>query len=607
MSKIRVLPPAVAERIAAGEVVERPASVVKELLENSLDAGATEVAVILEDGGKRLLEILDNGRGMAAEDLGLCLERHATSKLATLDDLERIATLGFRGEALPSIAAVSELSIVSRTGNEEAAHEVRAGTPGAARPIGPTPITFGHFLGSPHGTRVRAAGLFSQVPARLKFLRSASAEVAQVRDWLERLALSHPRAGFRLVSDDRTLLRLPPASEPDRVRAVLSDGEDYPLLNEESQNSLRDAGIKARIYWLQGLTSPQTRRLVQVVNGRAVRDRLLQQALLAPFRQALLPGQFPAAALFVDVDPAKLDVNVHPAKAEVRFLDSSAVFRSVQWTASRLLERTGAPAFAAGAASKWESAGTPIGEPVASTVGSAPASWGARDPSQYAQGSWTLNPPATPGAGTALPTPSHPLSSARYAGALFDTYLVFDLGMEAALVDQHAAHERIRFETLLARALGAESPASQQLLIPEAAAIRPEDRTELERRLPWLARIGFDAELFGEQSVLFRAIPPEWGTDSLRVRLGGLVERLLAAGELQTDTEIRMDETLFEKLASEACHSSVRAGDRLDALEARALVDRLFLCTHPWNCPHGRPTVARVPRARFEEWFQRRV
>ncbi|MGK5083368.1 DNA mismatch repair endonuclease MutL [Bdellovibrionota bacterium FG-1] len=619
---VRILSANVAERIAAGEVIERPASVVKEMVENSIDAGATEVCVALEDGGKSLIEITDNGFGMSPEDLALCVVRHATSKLSTMDDLEKIHTLGFRGEALPSVAAVSELSILSRALGASAgaaAYELKLPAVNDQerfedRRFDPNAVTFGHFLNSPHGTRIQARGLFAHIPARLKFLKAQGAEVAQAREWIERIALAHPHVGFRLLSDRRQILNLRPQDEKTRVRAILGDGEDYPILSATNDlgipNSHGDGqGLHVRIHWLQGLSSPQMRRMVQVVNGRAVRDRMLQQALMAPFRQALLPGQFPAVALYVDINPAWLDVNVHPTKTEIRFLESRKIFHAVDETIQALIAREGAPAFASG--------------PSNPTVPSTPFAW--TRPTVSSSTDWkaaeSYTSPTPDFATTILeqaPLPiethaveqsANPLRYGRLAGTLFNTYLFYEIGNELAIVDQHAAHERIRYEQLKARVLNPPAgvqTACQALLIPEAVHFDTEGRSTLEARLGWLDQLGFEAEIFGENTVLFRGIPGEWGTSELRPRLKNLVDRILSYDGPSTGT-LQMDESLFESLASEACHSAIRAGDRLEIAEASALVHQLFQCEHPWNCPHGRPTVVKVPRARFEEWFLRRV
>ncbi|MDR3606468.1 MAG: DNA mismatch repair endonuclease MutL [Oligoflexia bacterium] len=618
-AKVQVLPPQVAERIAAGEVIERPASVVKELIENSIDAGATEISVNLEDGGKSLIEITDNGHGIAPEDLVICIRRHATSKLSSLDDLERIVTLGFRGEALPSIGAVADVELLSRAKNEESAAALSIRSM-IAEPAARS-ITFGHFLGSPHGTRVQARGLFAQVPARLKFLKAQSAEVAQIREWIERLALARPETGFRLISDGRAILTLRPQEESARVRTILSDASgDYPMVTSITKEPKN--GIKIRAHWLQGMSSHSTKRLVQVVNGRAIRDRMLQQAILTSFKQALLPGQFPSVAVYIDVPTAEIDVNVHPTKTEVRFLNSRQVFHAVESLLSEMIRNNGAPGFVPGS-EKHESP-TPWQPAAGSSSGY--TGWQARDSffAPSAQAPLQLTPSWA--AQSALQTQqaeqtldyadTHGLTRDRYVGAFFNTYLMYDLGEELALIDQHAAHERIRYELLRHRALNAARGASgsagssQALLIPEAIRFLAEDRATLEPRLEFLAALGFETEIFGEDTLLFRTIPAEWGSAELRIRLKNLIDRLIAIEVDEPSPDWRkllVDEKLFEKLASEACHSAVRAGDRLETLEALEIVEQLFRCEHPWNCPHGRPTVVRIPKSRVEEWFQRKV
>jgi len=615
VGKISILPPLVAERIAAGEVVERPSSVVKELVENALDAGATEISVRLEDGGKALIEVLDDGFGMSRKDLELAVLRHATSKIREVSDLERLATLGFRGEALPSIAACADLSILSREKGSTETYEWRNGEV--------TPTTFGNFHTEKHGTRIQVRSLFSQIPARLKFLKSATGEIAAVREWIERLALTNPSVGFKLETEARTLLHYRAESEASRVARVLGDEGDFPVITEEV---IEAGAIRARIHWLQGATSPQMRKMVQAVNGRAVRDRLLNQALLLPFRQALLPGQFPWLALFLDVPPALIDVNVHPTKTELRFLNSSQIFRTIERLGESMIAKHGSIGFAS------QRASTPLGlttnfNPVETAVaryaesggtpGFSPPTFSAgTTPSFFSTASQSLDELKEKRSDYA-PSMGHPFTPDRYVGAIFSTYLLYDLGNEMALIDQHAAHERIRFERLRARALRkAEGAESQSLLVPEIARFPAENRTRIEARIPLLESLGFEAEIFGgsdtHEQLLFRAIPAEWGNANLRTRLLTLVEKLgsLEDSEIPRDEAhrvLKLDEKLFEKLASEACHSAVRAGDRLDDETARSIVESLFECEHPWNCPHGRPTVARVPRTRFEEWFQRRV
>lgn len=628
--KVRVLDPHVAEKIAAGEVVERPASVVKELLENSLDAGATEILIVLEDGGKASIEILDNGHGMSREDLALCTERHATSKISSLEDLDRIATLGFRGEALPSIAAVSDLSITTR--DAESA-KLDSGTAllwarrssSTASEI--TRETFGSFLGKPHGTRVLVRSLFAEIPARLKFLKSQAGEVTQVREWVERLSLTHPETGFRLVSGDRTILDLRPSSEAERVASVLSDD---PSLQVESAEIFEE-GVQLRMHWLRGLSLSQSRRMVQVVNGRALKDRMLSQAVLSAFKQSLLPGQFPAVGVFVQVDPATIDVNVHPTKTEVRFLNSAKIFRAIHHGLERLvLERGMTPSpgamARAGVAAGYALPKTEFtaAEPHAqlSLGESKESEERGSDEEQPAVASSIPPAPAPNLDATPDSSASSILKTGNFAGILFQTYVLWDLGQEVALIDQHAAHERIRYESLK-RALLLTSPESagalapQQLLLPEQVAMGTlsEDPARQVAAISLMGRLGFDTEPLSQKALIVRSVPALWGTEALRTRLQTLVanlaemetEDLLAGTKSLESKGMLLDESLFEKLASQACRSSIRAGDRIEASHVQALVQKLFECEHPWNCPHGRPTIVRIPRARFEEWFSRRV
>ncbi len=643
VKKVALLPPIIAERIAAGEVIERPASVVKELVENSIDAGASHIWVTLEEGGKSLIEVKDNGAGMSLDDLEICVKRHATSKLRSLDDLERIVTLGFRGEALPSIAAASDLSLISRAFTSPKTHELVVNF--ASSELKPNPITFGHFLGSEHGTIIRSQGLFSQIPARLKFLRSAGSEVTAVKEWIERLALSHPEIAFTLESNGKKIVDHPAQSETDRVRSVLVDNQDFPIV------VFKEGPV--RVYWIQGYHAPSTRKLIQVINGRAIRDRLIQQAILGSFKQALLPGQFPALVFFLDLPPGEIDVNVHPTKTEVRLLNPGRVFHEIETLLSSMIAHHGFQGFVPNqAGSQSQSQGIQKSNNHSSESGSSPTpTW--PSPSPYLRFSsptptWPSTNPsattfATPMTQSPLPLPaSHTPGSAltsefathQFRGVLFRTYICLEKaaesGLELVLIDQHAAHERISYERLKARF---EKPlketskngptdqtsghSTQQLLIPEVTHFDSTDHATITLSLPLLTRMGFDCELFSETALLFRGIPTFWGDHNLKSRLASLVDRLASAsGDEEGDQKTKptdaqkmkiIDGPIFERLAMEACRSSIRAGDQLSEKGALDLINELFECEHPWNCPHGRPTVVRIPEARFEEWFQRRV
>ena len=587
---IQLLDPTVAERIAAGEVIERPASVVKELVENAIDAGASEIEVRLEDGGKSLIEITDNGSGIAPSELALAVQRHATSKISKIEDLLALTSLGFRGEALPSIRAVSKLEILSRTSAHDTAYEWNEKHNMHA-------VTHGTFLGSKHGTRMRAVGLFSEIPVRLKFLKSNGSEVSHVREWIERLALARPEIGISLYSDGKETLRLRPGTIESRLREILADGNEYPVLKFEERRVSPDLTMTA--YWLQGLSLPHTRKLIQIVNGRVLKDRLLQQASLAPFKQSLLPGQFPALFIQIALDPAELDVNAHPTKTEVRFRQPSRIFEVVQHTLSQLIETHGSVGYVAAREHSYETtilgsySNTPTYSPSRQPVGT-----------ENLATLFHSNPIAPILEQHALPVPEK--NTPELASILFETYLVTEKNGELWLIDQHAAHERIRYEELKAKFFRSQESGleKQALLMPEVLKLNPDQMIEMKERMLWLEKLGFEAEIFSDTSLAIRSIPAQWGNHDIASRLRNLVERLI---ECDAHQDLLWDESLFEKMAMTACRGSIKSGDRINDFQARHIIDQLFDCDHPWNCPHGRPTVVKIPEAKFEEWFQRRV
>lgn len=585
MSKIRVLPSLIAERIAAGEVIERPASVIKELCENAIDAGARSIEVHLKKGGTDLIEVVDNGCGMVREDLEVCIGRHATSKIREFDDLSRLSTLGFRGEALPSIASVSELTIASRPEEGQETHEIRLSQNASPRAEAKRIANIG-FLGSPHGTRVRVSSLFSQIPARLKFLKSPGAEASAVREILERLALTHPEISFRLVNEERTTLDLPSEVLRDRVIRMLSDGNPFEL------KELRLDGLYSiEILWLKGLSFPHTRSLYQIVNGRALRDRTLQSAILNPLKQSFLPGNFPAAVVSLRVPSDELDVNVHPTKTEIRFLEPGKIYALCSAAFERILEGERMP-----------TAGTALDAPagfLAAFSGGIPGS--AFHPGTHADIGHAFGTGAASQASFETSFEHTPFGD--YRGILFSTYFVFEKGDELTLIDQHAAHERIRYEQLRARILKHEKIETQALLVPEVVKLPLEKILEIRPKLALLQSLGFEVEVFSDESLLFRAVPAVWGNRALTERLRNLAERLLQT-EISQEHPV-WDEMLFEKIAMEACRSSFKAGDAVPEFSALDLTRKLFECEHPGNCPHGRPTSIRISRAKVEEWFQR--
>ncbi len=592
--KIQILPPLVAERIAAGEVIERPASVVKELIENSIDAGATQIEVRLQKGGCELIEVIDNGQGMNPEDLELSVCRHATSKIASFEDLSQLASLGFRGEALPSIAAVACLKITSKSKFENqdgATHEVVAEHT-APKKAESRRVPNYSFLGSNHGTRITVTSLFSQIPARLKFLKSPGSETSAVREIIERVALTHPEIAFSMTSDERKVISLPSETLAKRAERMLSDNNPFEVLHTKLEGTW---GIE--VIWLKGLSQPHTRSIYQIVNGRALRDRIVQQAILNPLRQSFLPGNFPSLVVKLDIPADEIDVNAHPTKTEIRFLDSKKIFALCHAAIEKLLaDSTPAPA-------EFTSLQNPFSPkeniPLFQTYSSFSES-----PKQFQLE--TTSAPSSESPVEEFSFDTTPFG--QYKGIWFSTYIVFEQNEEMLLIDQHAAHERIRYEKMKDKVLKSEGVEEQTLLVPEVIRLDAEKLFQMKGKLSLLKSLGFDCEAFSEESVLFRSIPAVWGMNQLTPRLKNLLERLYDSDVSGIEMNHPVwDETLFEKVAMEACRSSFKAGDHMNEWSAIDLTRKLMQCQHPGNCPHGRVTFIKISKLKIEEWFNRKI
>jgi DNA mismatch repair protein MutL len=580
--RIRRLAPTLVDRIAAGEVVERPASVAKELVENALDAGARRVRVELRDGGTTLLAVTDDGSGMTAAEARLALERHATSKLASDADLERIASFGFRGEALPAIASVSRLRLRTRARGSPEGVEivVDGGSPVSER-----------AAAGPEGTRVEVAELFAHVPARRKFLKSAGTEWGHVADWLARAALALPQVHFDVLRDGREALRWPAVADPlERVAAVLSEEEAAALVTvEPASGAVRVRGFASR----PDHHRPTAAGLYLFVNGRPVRDRLLRHALLEVYRDALPRGRFPTALLHVELPLEAVDVNVHPAKWEVRFGDPRGVHHAVsealraalgtrRWLAGP------APAAAAGAA-----------PPLAGRVG------------EPGPGDWLFAP--QPPAGAAPPGAApEPLPALRFGelalvGQALGTYLVVEAKDGLLLVDQHAAHERVLYERMRAQWL-AGGVERQGLLVPETLELEPSACAALAEHAEAVLALGFEVEPFGPAAVAVRAQPALLAGRSAGALLRELAAELREAEQAEAPARpgARALPAADRALATLACHAARRAGDVLPRAEQRALLEALDGI--PWapTCPHGRPVAVPLPRGELERRFGRR-
>jgi len=599
---IRLLPEGVINRIAAGEVVERPASVVKELVENAIDAGACRIEVRVKEAGRALIQVIDDGCGMAHEELPLAIARHATSKLPADDDLSNIVTLGFRGEALPSIAAVSRLKIVSRQQCVENAWSLAVE---GGRPTQIVPAAH------PLGTTITVRDLFYATPARLKFLKTERTESGHIADSIQRLAMARPDIDFTLVDGEREVLRAPIAADlidPCLSRLALVIGHDFAdntLQLEAEREGVRIAGYTG----LPTYNRATARQQYLFVNGRPVRDRLLNSAVRGAYKDFIGGGRHPVIALFVELVPEGLDVNVHPAKTEVRFRDAGVVRGLIVGTLKRALAEAGHRAAttvshaALGAVRPGDRSIQPaLGayggaargsylRPVAPTVNGL-----ADDVAEYRE---PLSAPTadTPGVAPVLES-DYPLGVAR--GQVHATYIVAQTEDGIVIVDQHAAHERLVYERMKA-ALDQGGVARQILLLPEVVELEESLATRLTVRAQELETLGLVLEAFGPGAVIVRETPAMLGDGDVKGLVRDLAEELAEFGE-----GVVLQERLFEVCSSMACHGSVRAGRRLKAEEMNALLREMEATPHSGQCNHGRPTWVELKLADIERLFGRR-
>jgi len=614
---IRRLPPETVNRIAAGEVIERPASVVKELVENALDAGARALEIRVEGGGARLIQVNDDGCGMGPDELPLALERHATSKLSPDADggydLLSIGSLGFRGEALPSIGSVSRLAITSQAEDVGEAWRLEV-EGGAMRPAKPA-ATLGHS-----GTRVEVRDLFYATPARLKFLKSERAETMAASDVVRQLAMARADAGFALSVNGRATLSLPPergagdAARRARLSAILGrEFGDNALQIDAERDGARVSGFAAVPTYHRG----SARHQYLFVNGRPVRDRMLTGVVRAAYQDFLARDRHPVVALFLDIDSTRVDVNVHPAKTEVRFRDSGSVRGLLISALRHALAGAGHRAsttvsgFARGRAraegaetapAPWRGGGAAAAawrpEPRPAYDQALVDGFSARVEEDAAGWSHAANADAGAGPDEAAPLTTRPLGAAR--GQLHETYVIAQTEDGIVIVDQHAAHERLVYERMKT-ALDARGVERQSLLIPEIVDLEPGDAKRLLDRAGELAELGLVVEPFGEGAVAVRETPALLG----QVDAGGLVRDL--ADELADfDEALSLKERLGEVCGTMACHGSVRAGRRLNAAEMNALLREMEATPHSGQCNHGRPTYVELKLKDIERLFGRR-
>ena len=605
MSALRRLPSTLVNRIAAGEVVERPASAVKELVENAIDAGARRIAVVLKEGGRSFISVVDDGVGMTREEMVLAVERHCTSKLPD-DDLSDIRTLGFRGEALPSIASVSRFVLTSRpTGADTAwSLDIDGGAKSEPRPAA-----------HPAGTRVEVRDLFFATPARLKFLKEPRTESGHVADALRRLAMAHPAVAFRLESEERTLVDLPAANPSmldrfdgagtgaarlERLAAIMGrEFADNAVAIDANREGFRLTGFAG----LPTLNRPTGQHQYLFVNGRPVRDKLLAGAVRGAYQDFLARDRHPMVALFLEAPTAMIDVNVHPAKTEVRFRDAGIVRGLIVGALRTALSAAGhrASTTVADAALGAFRPHTGYSMPLPMGGGHSPAV-----PRGLADAAMQFMAPfAAPSARveTAAEAPGgngqhYPLGVAR--AQLHETYIVAQTDQGVVIVDQHAAHERLMHERLKDQ-LQADGVKRQALLLPEVVEIGDDGARRLAQRASELAELGLVLEPFGLGAVVVRETPAVLG----EVDVQGLVRDL--ADELgEMGDHLSLKEKIEEVCGTLACHTSVRAGRRLTVDEMNALLRQMEATPHSGQCNHGRPTYVELKLADIERLFGRR-
>ncbi len=601
---IRRLPESVINRIAAGEVVERPASVVKELVENSIDAGAGHIDVTIRDGGQTLISVTDDGAGMTADELPLAIERHATSKLPD-DDLLLIASLGFRGEALPAIGAVARLTITSRAEGADQAWSITV-EGGNAKALAPAALA--------QGTRIEVRDLFFATPARLKFLKTERTEQSHAVDAIKRLAMAHPDIGFHLGDATRALVKLAPAIGPearlDRLGRIMGkDFRDNSMAIEAEREGVHLSGHAG----LPTLNRGHAQMQFLFVNGRPVRDKLLFGALKGAYREFLASGRYALVALFLELAPDAVDVNVHPAKAEVRFRDAGLVRGLIVGALKHALAKAGhraattvaeaalgaarpeghrggfgggmggagggsygAPAYGVGMRERADAFHRPL--PGLDAQPSAPGAVIADDPGDY------------PG--------NFPLGVAR--AQVHETYIVAQTEDGIVIVDQHAAHERLVQERIK-KALDTGGVQRQGMLIPEVVELDEAAAARLVNRAGELAELGLVLEAFGDGAVVVREIPALLGETDIK----GLVMDL-ADDFAEWDEGLALTQRLGDVCATMACHGSVRAGRRLNGAEMNALLREMEATPHSGQCSHCRPTYVELKLADIEKLFGRR-
>ncbi|MGE5693612.1 MAG: DNA mismatch repair endonuclease MutL [Candidatus Zixiibacteriota bacterium] len=585
--KVAKLPENLVNQIAAGEVVERPASVVKELVENALDAGATEISVETEGAGHHKIKVTDNGCGIPAEDVPTVLERHATSKLKSADELEHIATLGFRGEALPSIASVSHFELETKAGSERFGTRLVAEA-GKILKVEPA--------GTADGTKVTVERLFFNTPARKKFQKSAASENRQMTALLEQYAFAFPEIGFELTLDGKQSLKTPGQNLFERVSDLVGEERywDLELLESKKEGSQLIAFLKK-----PEKTTAARPQFHFFINRRPVQSKLLHHAVLSAYRDFLEPGKAPFALIYLFLPYPEVDVNVHPAKAEVRFADERAVYDWVYHAIRKALSNRGQVPVWTGSVPQIQQPN--LGNPpvpaggIGSVNPTTPDLTYQQKVFSFPHSSLMGSPPAPAGGlENAHPQPNFSPLFWQFA----DIYILAQVKGKLLLIDQHTAHERVLYEKILTN-LGEHKAESQELLFPETVELTPTEFQTFVQNQSFFESFGFDLSPFGDRTLLLRGTPPL----AQKKNPSKLLREIL--DDLEND---KKDLEPSKRVArSLACHSAVRAGEKLTIAEMENLFDLLFAVENPYNCPHGRPTIIELPLSEIHRRFGRPV
>ncbi len=608
MGKIRLLSEALASQVAAGEVVERPASVVKELVENSIDAESTNIEIRIQRGGISLIRITDDGFGMNRDDALMCLERNATSKIRSTEDLAAIHTLGFRGEAIPSIASVSKFRLTTREPEALSGTEII---------INGGKIASVKDCGEPPGTQIEVRSLFFNIPARRKFLRTENTEFSHIEQVIRTQAIAHPNIRFALVRNDRTSFQLPATSSlRERISGLVgADLGDRLLENEEYHHK---GFIVRGFIGPPGMGRSERSQQLIFLNGRTVEAAMLTRALREGYHTALMKGQFPVTFLFLECDPTAVDVNVHPAKKEVRFHDGfgvrDAVTGAVQQTLRTRMER---PVSGVGFT------GTSISQPAPQEVQqnlipeseqrSLRSDWNEFSPSETIPAPNPVDSPTPPSSVENLPAPEAPAGTRteqpdkpkaedyRLMGVLGKLYVLLEGKEGLVMMDQHAAHERVLFEEMRTR-MEEEGIPSQGLLVPLMIELPPRDFDLISQNIETLNKLGIMAEPFGGNTLKIDSLPSFLKSDNPESFLQDVIEEIRASSDRMSKTRLGED-----MIATTVCRHAVKANDPLRPEELQKLLEDLLICDMPYCCPHGRPTLIQISYPELEKKFGRRT